>query len=154
MAKTGRNEPCPCGSGVKYKKCCLEKTTPAENLVPTTTQQSFVLDGVASLQQDASNMKKSFRQAGAFVFFSTDKGDAWLLELTEQDALYVARKGEKLIVEIDESDDDLSISWSHSFEMKGGKLTTTSYLGDSVEVHGSSYPLSQIELALENISAI
>lgn len=23
MAKIGRNEPCPCGSGVKYKKCCL-----------------------------------------------------------------------------------------------------------------------------------
>ncbi len=21
--KTGRNEPCPCGSGLKYKKCCL-----------------------------------------------------------------------------------------------------------------------------------
>jgi tetratricopeptide (TPR) repeat protein len=23
MAKTGRNDPCPCGSGKKYKKCCL-----------------------------------------------------------------------------------------------------------------------------------
>ncbi len=23
--KTGRNEPCPCGSGKKYKKCCLRK---------------------------------------------------------------------------------------------------------------------------------
>lgn len=23
--KTGRNEPCPCGSGRKYKKCCLNK---------------------------------------------------------------------------------------------------------------------------------
>jgi hypothetical protein len=23
--KTGRNEPCPCGSGVKYKRCCLNK---------------------------------------------------------------------------------------------------------------------------------
>lgn len=23
--KIGRNEPCPCGSGKKYKKCCLEK---------------------------------------------------------------------------------------------------------------------------------
>lgn len=23
--KTGRNEPCPCGSGKKYKKCCMEK---------------------------------------------------------------------------------------------------------------------------------
>ena len=23
--KIGRNEPCPCGSGKKYKKCCLNK---------------------------------------------------------------------------------------------------------------------------------
>lgn len=23
MKKTGRNEPCPCGSGKKYKKCCI-----------------------------------------------------------------------------------------------------------------------------------
>jgi len=25
MAKVGRNEPCPCGSGKKYKRCCLAK---------------------------------------------------------------------------------------------------------------------------------
>lgn len=25
MTKTGRNEPCPCGSGKKYKKCCLDQ---------------------------------------------------------------------------------------------------------------------------------
>ena len=25
MAKPGRNDPCPCGSGDKYKKCCLPK---------------------------------------------------------------------------------------------------------------------------------
>jgi hypothetical protein len=24
--KIGRNEPCPCGSGKKYKKCCMDKT--------------------------------------------------------------------------------------------------------------------------------
>jgi uncharacterized protein YecA (UPF0149 family) len=23
--KVGRNDPCPCGSGKKYKKCCLNK---------------------------------------------------------------------------------------------------------------------------------
>ena len=23
--KVGRNDPCPCGSGKKYKKCCLEE---------------------------------------------------------------------------------------------------------------------------------
>jgi hypothetical protein len=26
MSKTGRNDPCPCGSGKKYKKCCLAET--------------------------------------------------------------------------------------------------------------------------------
>ena len=25
--KTGRNDPCPCGSGKKYKRCCEAKTT-------------------------------------------------------------------------------------------------------------------------------
>ncbi len=24
--KVGRNDPCPCGSGKKYKKCCLSKS--------------------------------------------------------------------------------------------------------------------------------
>jgi tetratricopeptide (TPR) repeat protein len=30
MPKTGRNEPCPCGSGKKYKHCCLPKDEAAE----------------------------------------------------------------------------------------------------------------------------
>jgi SWIM/SEC-C metal-binding protein len=32
----GRNDPCPCGSGVKYKKCCL-RSSPAG--APTSRQQ-------------------------------------------------------------------------------------------------------------------
>ncbi len=28
--KVGRNDPCPCGSGKKYKKCCLKSSTPIE----------------------------------------------------------------------------------------------------------------------------
>lgn len=27
MAKVGRNDPCPCGSGKKYKKCCMIKSS-------------------------------------------------------------------------------------------------------------------------------
>ena len=30
MAKPGRNDPCPCGSGNKYKKCCLAKDEAVE----------------------------------------------------------------------------------------------------------------------------
>jgi predicted O-linked N-acetylglucosamine transferase (SPINDLY family) len=28
MEKTGRNDPCPCGSGRKYKQCCMRTSTP------------------------------------------------------------------------------------------------------------------------------
>jgi uncharacterized protein YecA (UPF0149 family) len=30
MNKIGRNDPCPCGSGKKYKKCCLHVPQPPE----------------------------------------------------------------------------------------------------------------------------
>lgn len=30
MPKIGRNDPCPCGSGKKYKHCCLERDRAAE----------------------------------------------------------------------------------------------------------------------------
>jgi tetratricopeptide (TPR) repeat protein len=30
MPKTGRNDPCPCASGKKYKHCCLEKDRAGE----------------------------------------------------------------------------------------------------------------------------
>jgi len=34
--KPGRNAPCPCGSGKKYKMCCLKREVESENdLVPT-----------------------------------------------------------------------------------------------------------------------
>jgi len=29
VEKIGRNEPCPCGSGLKYKKCCLDRPASA-----------------------------------------------------------------------------------------------------------------------------
>jgi hypothetical protein len=32
---TGRNDPCPCGSGQKYKHCCQDKTSWAENRLVT-----------------------------------------------------------------------------------------------------------------------
>jgi methionyl aminopeptidase len=35
--KVGRNDPCPCGSGLKYKKCCLGKKNP----VPGSYKDSY-----------------------------------------------------------------------------------------------------------------
>lgn len=39
-AKVGRNDPCPCGSGLKYKKCCqIRKNGGYDNLKEQYTQQ-------------------------------------------------------------------------------------------------------------------
>lgn len=42
MHKVGRNDPCPCGSGKKYKKCCEAKQThkkfQAQVINPITTE--------------------------------------------------------------------------------------------------------------------
>jgi hypothetical protein len=38
MARIGRNEPCPCGSGRKYKQCCASKTAGS-----TTSRMVLVL---------------------------------------------------------------------------------------------------------------
>ncbi|HKB48218.1 MAG TPA: SEC-C metal-binding domain-containing protein, partial [Ktedonobacterales bacterium] len=44
MAKPGRNDPCHCGSGNKYKKCCLAKDEAAErdSLVKAQAHQPTV----------------------------------------------------------------------------------------------------------------
>jgi methionyl aminopeptidase len=36
--KVGRNDPCPCGSGLKYKKCCAGK---AETVLPADLQEVY-----------------------------------------------------------------------------------------------------------------
>jgi hypothetical protein len=38
MKKIGRNAPCPCGSGEKYKRCCAQKDTTVETQKVATGQ--------------------------------------------------------------------------------------------------------------------
>jgi tetratricopeptide (TPR) repeat protein len=47
MAKTGRNDPCPCGSGQKYKRCCLPREAAAAHaaaLAATATSSMVEAD--------------------------------------------------------------------------------------------------------------
>ena len=53
MAKVGRNEPCPCGSGLKAKRCCLAEedarvTTPRATL---TRLRSEVVHSISHLDE-------------------------------------------------------------------------------------------------------
>jgi len=37
--KVGRNDPCPCGSGKKFKHCCIDKPPEAPSPPPLTAEQ-------------------------------------------------------------------------------------------------------------------
>lgn len=49
MKKLSRNAPCPCGSGKKYKKCCLPKEE--ESRLPKKTYHDHCLELVKSLEK-------------------------------------------------------------------------------------------------------
>ena len=57
-AKIGRNEPCPCGSGKKYKKCCIDrKDIPASEETPEdgdllNLADEWIAAGYYYLEQD------------------------------------------------------------------------------------------------------
>ncbi len=53
MGRIGRNQPCPCGSGKKYKNCCLKDGAPTPRLTSLTEEiAAFALEaaGKAELQ--------------------------------------------------------------------------------------------------------
>jgi hypothetical protein len=57
MSKTNRNDPCPCGSGLKYKKCCA-KTDAARQQKRRTSPGLFPRMGRAS--QKAPSITQTF----------------------------------------------------------------------------------------------
>jgi tetratricopeptide (TPR) repeat protein len=77
MATPGRNDPCPCGSGKKYKKCCLPKEEAEEGKVIAKEQ--------AAREERAAARRLEERQAkAAFLerFLAANEVDEELEELT------------------------------------------------------------------------
>ncbi|MEM7332727.1 MAG: SEC-C metal-binding domain-containing protein [Chloroflexota bacterium] len=57
MPKVGRNDPCPCGSGRKYKNCYMREDCPINTASPAPTN-STVVKTTAATAPSRSNKKK------------------------------------------------------------------------------------------------
>lgn len=68
MAKVGRNDPCPCGSGKKYKQCCLK----AEQVAQGDSDRAMQLH-----EFDQQMVERLLR------FASREFGSEWIKELVE-----------------------------------------------------------------------
>ncbi len=134
MGKIGRNEACPCGSGKKFKRCCLGKQQAvSSNLTEAQKAQISLQNAINTIQKAASQGVQKVHELGVFVLFSTTGGDAWLLEVTESDALQVAVDKEILTVDFEENPETIEISWTHTFEIKDRQFVTTAYKDNKVE---------------------
>ena len=149
MNKIGRNDPCPCGSGRKYKKCCLAANRPTV-AAPAPAGPPSLTSEVEALQELAAGGHPTFKVLGVFILFSTAAGNAWVLEVSEMDAVQVADGGEKVAVEIEENPQTLEINWSHRFRIKDKQLLLTAY-ADGQEQPLADCPVQQIQAAVKKI---
>ncbi len=151
MAKIGRNDPCPCGSGKKYKKCCAGKNDAAlAQRRAAAAARLTLMNAVETLQQDAAAAKVVCRELGVFFFFTTAKGDAWVLEMTDQDAVQVASAGEAMAPPIDENPETIEINWSHTFALKDKELEFTAYADKSAFILAEA-PTKELNAAIKRM---
>jgi len=151
MGKIGRNEACPCGSGRKFKRCCLGKQQEqTANLTEVQKAQISLQNGINAIQEAASKGIQKVHELGVFVFFSTTDGDAWLLEVTEMDGLQVAAGKEILTVDLEENPETIEINWTHIFEIQDKQFVTTAYKDKKVE-KTDNYPTHPILAAIKRI---
>jgi tetratricopeptide (TPR) repeat protein len=61
MPKPGRNDPCPCGSGKKYKHCCLEKNQATEHAsyAAAQAQRQAQLDDLVATVEEADALDEA-----------------------------------------------------------------------------------------------
>ncbi len=150
MSKISRNQSCPCRSGKKYKHCCLLRRQAGLPPAPVRQEKISLLGAVANIQQAARQLQEICHQLGVFIFFSTKDGDAWVLEVTEQDAFQAAAAGQPLPPPVLEAQDILEIDWSHAFALKGRSLVLTNHT-DGVTAELTAVPVERISAAFRRI---
>ena len=63
--KTGRNDPCPCGSGKKFKQCCLRKEEEAEReamAAPTEARKKGSGGSYSDLEETLDRLEAEYEE--------------------------------------------------------------------------------------------
>ncbi|MEW5901497.1 MAG: SEC-C metal-binding domain-containing protein [Acidobacteriota bacterium] len=107
--KIGRNEPCPCGSGKKYKKCCGPKEHPAFGL-PADLRTGTPLDDYMLLYEVVAICAQGIAQFEA---------DGKILKKVEAELEKKLRPGEENGISL-----SLFMSWLH-FDFRFGRSRET-----------------------------
>jgi hypothetical protein len=97
----------------------------------------------------AAASKSRMVTLGSLVFFSTETGDAWLLDPQERSSLCLAREGSPMPVQVLETEQSFSIGWDSKFAVDGELFVVTEKNGRVRTIMG--YPTKQIVKAITQI---
>jgi len=84
---------------------------------------------------------------GPLVFFSTETGDAWLLDPSDYLALCLARDGDPRPVNITESEGAFAIDWEMTYQISGDRFIVADPSGQVRTILG--YPIREITRAIQ-----
>jgi len=76
-------------------------------------------DEVRYIQRRASQYDSRIVTFGPLLLFSTETGDAWLLDPSDQLAAPIARDGDPLPVHIGETDTNFAVGWTGAYRING-----------------------------------
>ena len=82
-------------------------------------------DEVRHIQRCAARHDGRIVTIGQFILFSTQTGDAWLLDAEDKLAAQLARDGDPEPVAITENDTTFTIEWKGSYRIEGAAFIYT-----------------------------
>ena len=71
------------------------------------------------IQRRAAEYDARFVSVDSLVFFSTQTGDAWMLDPSDQLAARLARDGDPEPIDFQESDTNFAIGWKGNYRIEG-----------------------------------
>jgi hypothetical protein len=76
-------------------------------------------DEVRYIQDRAAEHDGRFVTVGPLALFSTDTGDAWLLDPVDRLAARLARDGDREPIDIEEAETNFAIGWKGQYHLEG-----------------------------------
>ena len=76
-------------------------------------------DEVRYIQDKAADHDGRMVTIGQLILFSTDTGDAWLLDVTDHLAARLARDGDPEPIHLEDTDTSFAIEWKGQYRIEG-----------------------------------
>ncbi len=136
MRRPGRNDPCPCGSGKKYKRCCLPAHEAAERAERQAAEELAKAKLLAEEERERDLLetwRSEYEEERAFV----EESNA-VVDLIQAGRLDEAEKAALLLIEHHPDATDGLERLGHVYEARGDMKTAAKHYREALAQAASS----------------